>query len=888
MVKRGWLYLVLVILMDIVFLMKSNLTLLGLFVEAPAEKTWNFSNAVDYVYDLSSITLASGDAALVPTITESSYSREEKSVVSITSALLHNPGEETHDKTLKVESINGEFANLQKGDDVLDVTFEEALENGDVVSLYLLQKNNVQTSVYLCDAGTLCSAPGYGQVDFNGVEGWYNITLSGLSSPKTVLGIDPPSQVKVDYVEAVHTEVTEYTNTSTTYPLSAEIKTEDFAPSNLGNWQDFSAEEELNGQSITYRYSVDSGINWMDVPEDYDLSSVDSGSIRFKAILTSDGTGTPVLESFKLGYTTRVCSEDWECSGWSPGTCPINGTQTRSCLDSNGCGTEESKPAETRSCAYTPTCNDNLKNQDESDIDCGGSCDSCSDGKTCSVDADCANDCLNGICGVSCVEAWYPFHESCLANDTQLKFYFDQQGCGTKADMPSDNGTYVACDYCAPSWREINNTCWPGNTFTSWFNDTNQCFALTGLSSDYVAPINATYSCDYCALHDCVGSSGNYTRWENGDIEILVSANTTLELNLSAGTGEVPVTVIEYSHNLKDSLPEKKSLNRYLEIESGAEEISSARIIVHYTDEEVSSANVSEETLKIHYYNETSGEWQELDSFVNSTGNYVYASVSHLSFYGLFGEEAGNGETVINGGSGASASSSGGGGGGGSSNRRNSGTLNTVQVEESVKETVQPVFQSRVKTEAVLNEPSSAEPFCNYAVEVFLPDEISFLEKDSFKAEIVNRGDCEIPELSLQLSPEMEREIIIPTSHFQNLQPGNRSTFTLIRRQQEKKGVSSFFTGLAVANFLMEEKSIAGSFLVEAIAGRETVYKKDLGFTAIVKVPRQLSSNDLAWAFLAFGVLVFLFVFLSWRIFGLGKRRRKKEEKGEKKRKVCT
>ncbi|MDD5254008.1 MAG: hypothetical protein PHG05_02800 [Candidatus Nanoarchaeia archaeon] len=39
-----------------------------------------------------------------------------------------------------------------------------------------------------------------------------------------------------------------------------------------------------------------------------------------------------------------------------------------------------------------PTCGDNIKNQDETDIDCGGSCRDCKEGKKCNEDSDCMSD----------------------------------------------------------------------------------------------------------------------------------------------------------------------------------------------------------------------------------------------------------------------------------------------------------------------------------------------------------------------------------------------------------------------------------------------------------------------------------------------------------------
>jgi len=53
------------------------------------------------------------------------------------------------------------------------------------------------------------------------------------------------------------------------------------------------------------------------------------------------------------------------------------------------------------------TCDDGLKNQYETDVDCGGACHACDAGRTCIVDADCrSRNCLDGVCqpeaGESC------------------------------------------------------------------------------------------------------------------------------------------------------------------------------------------------------------------------------------------------------------------------------------------------------------------------------------------------------------------------------------------------------------------------------------------------------------------------------------------------------
>lgn len=48
-------------------------------------------------------------------------------------------------------------------------------------------------------------------------------------------------------------------------------------------------------------------------------------------------------------------------------------------------------------------CSDGVRNGDETDLDCGGSCRSCTDGAMCDVDADCVGSCDSGTC-VSCMD----------------------------------------------------------------------------------------------------------------------------------------------------------------------------------------------------------------------------------------------------------------------------------------------------------------------------------------------------------------------------------------------------------------------------------------------------------------------------------------------------
>ncbi len=44
------------------------------------------------------------------------------------------------------------------------------------------------------------------------------------------------------------------------------------------------------------------------------------------------------------------CSESWHCTAWTPSSCPESGEQTRTCTDSNNCGTRVYKPITTQTC----------------------------------------------------------------------------------------------------------------------------------------------------------------------------------------------------------------------------------------------------------------------------------------------------------------------------------------------------------------------------------------------------------------------------------------------------------------------------------------------------------------------------------------------------------
>ncbi|MCK4589778.1 MAG: hypothetical protein KAT77_04995 [Nanoarchaeota archaeon] len=117
------------------------------------------------------------------------------------------------------------------------------------------------------------------------------------------------------------------------------------------------------------------------------------------------------------GGGASYCRQKWVCGEWL--NCRPDGTQTRECIDINNCLNKSiirktklvvsPKPDEIRSCDYIPQCDDEVINQDETDVDCGGEiCAGCENGQHCLLDRDCLSyNCIREYCrpsGIQCYE----------------------------------------------------------------------------------------------------------------------------------------------------------------------------------------------------------------------------------------------------------------------------------------------------------------------------------------------------------------------------------------------------------------------------------------------------------------------------------------------------
>jgi len=97
-----------------------------------------------------------------------------------------------------------------------------------------------------------------------------------------------------------------------------------------------------------------------------------------------------------LNVGSPVFETDVDCGGDVCNACSDGDT----CLDNQDCVVTSACTGGV--CTHIPTCTDNILNQDETDVDCGGSiCGDCADGKTCNLANDCSSGyCIAGVCGI--------------------------------------------------------------------------------------------------------------------------------------------------------------------------------------------------------------------------------------------------------------------------------------------------------------------------------------------------------------------------------------------------------------------------------------------------------------------------------------------------------
>ena len=246
----------------------------------------------EYNYNSSLVNFSDNQIKLIPSTTTT--------ITTSSSNILLSAATQNEDNKLsKVNSLNDESVNVEEDEEeeILDLTFASNLENNDVISAYI--KHNKDTNVKICQPSNLCPNH-YANLNYDGTPKYLNFTLN-LSSERNTFGIFPTSEkIKIDYVYAIHFATT--TNTTTIYPSSTTIETNDIEPANISRFNYFNYSHNLNDQNIEYYYSTDSGNNWKNFT-DQNISALNLTKIKIRGMLFSNGTETPIIESLSLSYS---------------------------------------------------------------------------------------------------------------------------------------------------------------------------------------------------------------------------------------------------------------------------------------------------------------------------------------------------------------------------------------------------------------------------------------------------------------------------------------------------------------------------------------------------------------------------------------------------------
>ena len=180
----------------------------------------------------------------------------------------------------------------------------------------------------------------------------------------------------------------------------------------------------------------------------FDLDSDGIYDVKVKLNSLKDG----VPEIYVKEISENVCTENWNCENWV--SCSNQGSQTRTCTDSNSCGTTIDKPSTTQSCACFEDWSCNAWN---SCIN-GTQTRTCTDSNSCGTTID--KPPISKSCGV-CNEVWTCGSWNSCINGTQTRTCTDSNSCNATGSIltAEQNCTSEIID-CGYSFltRDLNDT----------------------------------------------------------------------------------------------------------------------------------------------------------------------------------------------------------------------------------------------------------------------------------------------------------------------------------------------------------------------------------------------------------------------------------------------
>lgn len=184
----------------------------------------------------------------------------------------------------------------------------------------------------------------------------------------------------------------------------------------------------------------------------------------------------PDMGAIESSFTS--CLENWSCSAWS--SC-INGSQSRTCTDSNSCGTTINRPSLSQSCTCTPiwqcstwsSCINNNQSR------------TCTDSNNCGSTSGQPALTQSCVTNPNCTPNWTCTIWSACTNSQQSRTCTDSNNCGSSSGQPPLNQGCSATTpppnpNCNPNWSCSNWSACTNGQLTRTCNDANNCGVTTG------------------------------------------------------------------------------------------------------------------------------------------------------------------------------------------------------------------------------------------------------------------------------------------------------------------------------------------------------------------------------------------------------------------------
>lgn len=350
--------------------------------------------------------------------------------------------------------------------------------------------------------------------------------------------------------------------------------------------------------------------------------------------------------------TPPSCTESWSCGNWS--SC-VGGTQTRTCSDTNACGTTNSKPATSQSC--TPPCTESWSCTDWSSCTNGSQARTCTDQNSCGTTN---NKPTTSQSCQSCVESWTCGSWSNCIGSIQSRTCADGNNCGTTNDKPT---TSQSCQSCVESWICTDWSTCSNNLQSRICTDQKSCGTTIykpnesqSCQSNIVSPpapsggAGSGISFGGAAGIGGIASSGGQTETKTKEVSSKVAyVSGPLSFNYNLPLHKIELTAMFGLSNSKivvedlgtiipnKTSPPGKIIYKFFEVDPtniDRNSVSNIKIYFKVNSSYYPNNNIDATTTKLLRWNST--DWQELDTKKISTDNNYYYFESSTPGLSLF------------------------------------------------------------------------------------------------------------------------------------------------------------------------------------------------------------------------------------------------------------